>query len=259
MHDSLAKMKIKSQCTSNPKVQIIEISSNLTGRGAIELQEYLLNRLDEGKLYQVIDLKHVRKIDGLGINILHKFISRGMIIRLFNVMTEIRGMIRLSGKDDLIKTYNETEHDKVVSRFEKEMLEEKSAFKDDVKRRCFQRVNTSLQTEFKSHNSHNGEITYSAVIENLSEGGVLIDKINAFNKKTEERVNALEIVCKELRDINFSLNGGSKLIVTNGECIWVNGVNEKGYAGIRFKNIKQNHKEMIKDYVYKQKNSQEIV
>ena len=248
-------MKIKSQCTSNPKVQIIEVSSNLTGRGAIELQEYLLKRLDEGKLYQIINLKHVRKIDGLGINILHKLISRGMRICLFNVRTEIRGMIRLSGKDDLIKTYKETDCDKVVSKFEKEMLEEKSTFKDDVKRRCFQRVNTSLQTEFKSLTSHNGEITYRAVIENLSEGGVLINKINAFNKKTEEIVNALEMVGKELRDINFSLNGGSQLIETNGECVWEDGVNEEGYAGIRFKNIKQNHKEMIKDYVYKQKNS----
>ncbi len=28
-----------------------------------------------------------------------------------------------------------------------------------------------------------GEITYRAVIQNLSEGGVLINKINAFNKK----------------------------------------------------------------------------
>ena len=252
-------MKIKSQYTSNPKVQIIEISSNLTGRGAIELQEYLLNRLDEGNLYQMIDLKQVRKIDGLGINILLKFISRGMVIRLFNVMTEIRSMIRLSGKDDLIKTYNETDYDRVVSKFEKEMLEQKSTFKDDVKRRCFQRVNTSLQSELKRHTSHNGEITYRAVIENLSEGGILINKINAFNKKTEESVNALEIVCKELLDINFSLNGGSKLVVTNGECVWKDGVNEEGYAGIRFKNIKQNHKEMIEDYVYKQKNSQEIV
>ena len=47
---NLTKMKIKLQCTSNPKVQIIEISSDLTGRGVIELQEYLLNRLDEGNL-----------------------------------------------------------------------------------------------------------------------------------------------------------------------------------------------------------------
>ena len=43
-------MKIKLQCTSTPKVQIIEISSDLTGRGVIELQEYLLNCLDEGNL-----------------------------------------------------------------------------------------------------------------------------------------------------------------------------------------------------------------
>jgi c-di-GMP-binding flagellar brake protein YcgR len=63
------------------------------------------------------------------------------------------------------------------------------------------------------------------------------------------------MVGKELRDINFSLNGSSRLIETNGECIWEGSVNEERYAGIRFKNIKQNHNEMIKDYVYEQKNS----
>ena len=200
----------------------------------------------------MINLEHVRRIDGLGINILHKFISRGMMICLFNVRTEIRGMIRLSGKDDLIKTYNETDHDKVLSKFEKEMLEEKSTFKDDVKRRCFQRVNTSLQTEFKSFTSHNDEITYRAFIKNLSEGGVLVNII-AFEKNTEESVNAFEMVGKELRDINFSLNGSFGLIETNGECVWEASVNAERYAGVRFKDTKQNHNEMIKDYVQNQK------
>jgi hypothetical protein len=51
----------------------------------------------------------------------------------------------------------------------------------------------------------------------------------------------LEMVGKELRDINFSLNGSSRLNETNGECVWEGSVNEERYAGIRFKNIKQNH------------------
>ncbi len=137
--------------------------------------------------------------------------------------------------------------------FEKEILEEKNTFRDDVKRRCFQRVNTLLQAEFKNYSSHNGEITYKAVIYNLSEGGVLIKQINAFIKKRKERVKLLEMVGKEFCEINFSLNGGSRLIETNGECVWEVGVNEERYAGIRFKDAKQNRNEMIRDYVYKQK------
>ncbi len=241
-------MKIKSKCTYNPKVRIIKASGNLTGRDAIELHEYLLSRLDEGKLYQMINLKLVRKIDGLGINILHKCISRGMMICLYNVSTEIRGMIRLSGKDDLIKTYNETDHDKVLSKFEKEMLEEKSTFKDDVKKRCFQRVNTSLQTEFRSLTSHNGEITYRAVIENLSEGGVLVNII-AISKKAEDSVAAFEMVGKEFRYINFSLNGDSRLIETNGECVWEKKINGKLCVGIRFKDMRRKNENKIRDYV----------
>ncbi len=58
---------------------------------------------------------------------------------------------------------------------------------------------------------------------------------------------------KELCGINFSLNGGSMLIKTNGECVWAVSVNEQRYAGISFKDMKQNHDEMIRDYVQKSK------
>ncbi len=247
-------MKIVTSGPHNPEIEIIEINGELTGRSAVRLEEYLYSSLDEGRRSMIINLKHMKKADGSGLSVLEKIINRGMRIRLFNAGLEMLNLLKISGKEDIIKLYDCREPHEAVLLFEKEMFEEKSTFEADVKRRCFQRVNTSLQTEFKSHTSHNGEITYRAVIENLSEGGVLVNII-AYDKKTEDNVNALEMVGKELRDINFSLNGGSRLIETNGECVWEASVNSERYAGIRFKNIKQNHNEMIKDYVYKQKNN----
>jgi ABC-type transporter Mla MlaB component len=247
-------MHISTYNHHNPEIDIIEIKGVLTGRGAVRLEEYLYSSLDAGRRSIIINLKHVEKADGLGLSVLENFMNRGMRIRLFNAELGLLNLIKISGKEDILKLYNCQEPHEAVLLFEKEMLEEKSTFNDDVKRRGFQRVNTSLQTEFKSLTSHNGEITYRAFIENLSEGGVLVNII-AFAKKIEDSVNAFEMVGKELRDINFSLNGGSRLIETNGECVWEKSVKEEQYAGIRFKNIKQNHNEMIKDYVYERKNS----
>jgi uncharacterized radical SAM superfamily protein len=139
--------------------------------------------------------------------------------------------------------------------FEKGLLEEKSTFKNNIKRRCFQRVNASSQTEFKSNTPHNREIVYNAVIENLSEGGFLISHINAFKNKREESISSPEMVGRELREIKFSLNDDARLIETNGECVWETNVNGKRYAGVRFKNMEQIYNEMIKDYVQMQQNN----
>lgn len=244
-------MKIISQYTSNPNMQIIEISGELTGRCAIELQEYLFARLDEGKCYQIINLKHVKKIDGLGINILHKFVSRGMLIRLFNARTEIRSMIKLSGKEDSIKTYNETDCDKVVSLFEKELLEEKDTVKDGAKVRRYPRINTFFPTEFKYHLDHNGEVICKANVLNLSEGGIFASKVMVIGRKTGKIVSSPDIIGKELHDLKFKLNGSPEFIETKGVCVWGEKRNGKLYAGIRFKVMRKKNVEKIRDYVYK--------
>lgn len=251
----LVRMKISTYYSHNPEIDLIEIKGELTGRSAIRFEEYLSSSMDKGRFTKIINLKYMKKADGLGLSVLEKFINRGMCIRLFNVGLEMLNLLKLSRKEDIITIYKCQEPHEAVLLFEKEMLEEKSAStsKDDVNKRGFQRVNTSLQTEFKSNTSHNGEITYRAVIENLSEGGILVN-ILAFAKKIEDSVNAFEMVGKKLRDINFSLNGSSRLIETNGECVWEYSVNEEQYAGIRFKNIKQNHNEMIRDYIQTQNN-----
>ena len=248
-------MKISTYPHSNHEIEIIEINGELTGRGAVRLEEYLYRSLDKGRCSKIINLEHMKKADGLGLSVLESFINRGMRIRLFNAGLEMLNLLKISGKENNIKLYNCQEPHEAVLLFEKEILEEKSTRRDEVKRRVFQRVDTSLQTEFKSHTSHNGELTYKAVIENLSEGGVLINQIKTFNKKENVGVNALQMVGKELSQIKFSLNGGSRLIETDGEWVWEAIVKEKQYAGVRFKNMKENHNKMIGDYLYEQMNS----
>jgi hypothetical protein len=250
-------MKITTCPHSTPEIEIIEISGELTGMDSVRLEEYLYASLDEGRLSKIINLKQTKKADGLGLDVLENFINRGMRFRFINAGLEILNLLTISGKEDLIKLYNCQKPHEAVLLFEKETLEEeKSILENDDKGRRFQRVNTSLKTEFNGHASHNdGDIAYRAVIDNLSDGGFLISKINAFNKNKEKHVNVLQMAGRELCDINFSLNGDSKLIETNGECVWETNVNEELYVGVRFKNMKLSHNEAIKNYVSEQKNS----
>ena len=248
-------MKISTYSNNHPDIEIIEINGELTGRGAVQLEDYLYSSMDEGMCSIIINLKHMKKADGLGLNVLENFIKRGMHIMLFNAGVEIRNLLKISGKEDTIKLYNCRDPDEAVLLFEKEILVENNTLKNVIKRRRFQRVKTSIQTEFKNYSPHKGEIVYKAVIDNLSEEGILINQIIALNKITEESVNVFEMAGNELFDIKFSLNGNSRLIETDGECVWEIGVKEEQYAGVSFKNMKQNHNEMIRDYVNKHKNN----
>jgi anti-anti-sigma regulatory factor len=249
-------MNIISKRTSNKNIHIMVILSELTGRGAMEIEEHLFASLDEGKCYQIINLKHVQKIDGLGINILHKFVSRGMLIRLFNVSTEIRGMLRLSGKENVIKTYKEIDCNKVVSIFEKEISEKKDTVKNTSRGRRHPRINTLFLTEFKYHPDHNGVAVCKANVLNLSEGGILADIIMVIGKKTGEKVNKPEIVGKELYDLRFNLtrpceDGSSEFFETKGVCVWEEKKNGRLCVGIRFKDTRKENEDKVRDYVYK--------
>ncbi len=102
-------MKIFSHRRDHSKIEIVEISNGLTGRGALQLEEFLYNCLDECNGYILINLEKIKQIDGLGFNVLEYFLKRGMQIRIFNVETEIQTMLDLSGKRNIIKSYNETE------------------------------------------------------------------------------------------------------------------------------------------------------
>jgi len=69
----------------HPEIEIDAIVGELAGRGAIQLEQFLHTCLDAGKSYKIFNLKHVKKIDRLGISILEYFVNRGMQIRFFTL------------------------------------------------------------------------------------------------------------------------------------------------------------------------------
>jgi len=230
-------------------LDIVEFSNGLTGRGALQLQEFFSACLDEGKCHILVNVKNMKKIDGLGIQVLEHFIKRGMQIRLFNLGTEIQSMLKMAGKQNIIKSYNEKRIDIAVSLFEKEILRERDKVSRGILGRRYSRVNTSFSKEFKYHSGHNGEIEGKASILNLSEGGLFANKIIAYNLHTGEIVNEPELAGRELDVIKFSLNGSSKVIEAKGHCIWQTRKNSRVCVGIQFKNLSKVYKDMIKNYV----------
>lgn len=243
-------MKIFAHHRVHSEIEIVEISNGLTGREALQLEEFLYACLDKGNRYILINLKSIKKIDGLAFHILEYFLKRGIQIRVFNVETEIQTMLDVSGKRNIIKSYNETDTDKAVSLFEKEVLKKKDKVSRGVMGRRYTRVNASFPKEFKYHCGHNGEIEGKAHILNLSEGGLFADRIIAFNLETGKVVSKPEIAGCEIHDIKFSLDGTSKLIETKGKCIWQAGNGRNICAGVRFKGMSKVYKDSIRDYVY---------
>ncbi len=243
-------MKVFTHHIAHSKIEIVEISNGLTGREALQLEEFLYNCLDECNGYILINLENIKKIDGLAFHILEYFLKRGIQIRIFNVETDIQTMLDLSGKRNTIMSYNETDTDKAVSLFEKEILKKKDKVSRGILGRRYSRVNTSFSKEFKYHSGHNGEIEGKAHVLNLSEGGLLADRIIAFNLKTGKVVNEPEITGCDIHDIKFELNGTSKLIETKGKFIWQTRKDSNICAGVRFKNIGKVYKDMIRKHVY---------
>lgn len=121
-------MKIKTYTHSNPEIEILEINGELTGQGAIRFEEYLYSSLDRGSFSKIINLKYMKKADGLGLNVLEYFINHGMRIRLFNAGLEMQKLLNISGKGAIIKLYNCQEPDEAALLFEKEILEENNTF-----------------------------------------------------------------------------------------------------------------------------------
>ena len=246
-------MEIISSHIRNSEIDVIEYHGELTGRAAIQLADFLYTSLDEGKRYMIINLKQVKKADGLGLMVLENFINRGMQIRLINTGLDVQSLLRMSGKEDVIKTYDCLEQDEAASLLEKEIIGNKDKADGSIKGRRFCRINTSFNLEFTYPSAHNGEIMLKAIIRNISEGGVCTGNIAAFNTMAAMPLGGFEMIGKELCGLTFSLNGESSLIETDGTCVWETGEYENRSAGIRFGDMSQNHKDMIRDYVYKQK------
>ncbi len=246
-------MEIVNTYIPDSEIEIIEYHGDLAGRDSLQLADFLYTSLDEGKRYEVINLKHVRKADGLGLMVLEYFINRGMQIRLFNTGLEVQNLLRLSGKDAVIKTYDCFEQDEAISQFEKEVIGDKDKADSRISGRRFTRINASFKIEFKYTSAHDGEILSKAVIRDISEGGVSTEQITAFSAKTAKTINALKMVGKELSGVKFSLNGASSIIETVGKCVWETGVHDNRSAGIRFGDMSRDHKKMINKYLCKQR------
>lgn len=242
-------MKIFAHHRDHSKIEIVEISNGLTGREALDLEEFLYTCLDEGNHYILINLENIKKIDGLGFHILEYFLKRGIQIRIFNVETDIQTMLDLSGKRNIIKPYNETDTEKAVSLFEKEILKIKDKASLGVTGRRHTRINTSFAKEFKYHSSSNEEIEGKASILNLSEGGLFANRIRTFNLNTGKTLDEPQIAGRELHYIKFSLNGTSELIEAKGHCIWQTRKNSRVCVGIQFKSLGKVYKDRIKEHI----------
>ncbi len=177
-------MIINLHKTHNQKIKIIEILSNLTGNEALRLQRLVSDCLVEGRCCFLIDLKHVRIIDSLGFMVLEYFIDWGVHVRFFNVEEDVRCMMRLSGKEAAFKIYNESDLNKVVSMFEREILKDEIKI-DEVMLKRGPRTNSFSKTDFENRYGHDGVISGRGKILDLIEGKIPAD-IPAIETKIED-------------------------------------------------------------------------
>ena len=254
-------MIITSRTTHNPRIDVVEVQGDLTDNAVIDLQKYLYSCIDYDRRYQLINLKHTQKIDNLAINILEDFGFQGIRIGLINAGPEIVQMLKSTGRNDIAeKVYDTTDSDKAVSLFAKEILTKDVG----INKRNYVRISTYFPCTFSITDSKHymkdvhgvggqryqkGTIVVTAEIHNLSEGGIYTENIIAFNQKTEKEIDQSGTIGKELYNIEFRLNGYTKLVETRGE--YVRQYRNKGRmnAAIQFKDINNDSKEMIRKYI----------
>lgn len=242
-------MRITSRQSHNPDIEIIDVFTELTGGQALGFQAYL--RRYSSKHYLLINLKHINKIDSLGIGALEHFIEEGGHVRLLNVSRHIRAMLSMARKEDVFKIYSGIDIDKAVSQFESEIREEKAMHESGADNRNYPRVNTHIPAEFKYHPGHNGVISCRANIINLSEGGALVDRITAVNTTNGETITNPDMSGQDFYDMKFKLNGNAGLIEAKGECVREFRKEDKLSAGLRFKGLLKKYKVRIISYVHK--------
>ncbi|GAB60827.1 MAG: STAS domain-containing protein [Candidatus Jettenia sp.] len=232
-------------------IQVLEIFGEIIGQEVFELEWYLYTCLDEGRYNLLIDLRQVKKIDGLGIQIFKNVISRGMQIRLFNVGPDIQRMLRISGNADFVKIYYETDCDQVISSFKKDIEEKKRIINGNIIKRCYPRIHTFFQASFQSHAGNSSTISCRANIINLSEGGVFAEILTAIDAKSGEIVRCADIEGQGLRNFEFSLNDSSETVKAQGQCVREIMNGHKAYAGIQFQDMEQEGKDKVQAYIRK--------
>jgi len=240
-------MDIKPLNGSSDKVDYISLPGNLAGNTSIALQDYFEYCIDNNRRHQLINMKNACQVDSLGVRVLCDFIYRGLEIRLFNVEPQIRMTIKMAGKYEIIKIYNETVADKAVLKFENEIPDKRTT--SENKNRQNQRVNTDFNVNFKINLAHDRVVSACAMIKNLSQGGLLADNVAAVIENEMEVLLLSNLEGKQLYDFKFNLGDKAGVITTRGVCVR-NGSNDDGqWAGVKFDQVDKETTDKINDYV----------
>ena len=108
-------MKIILHQAENNEIAVAKLVGGLNGRSAIELEDWLLSHVVAKKICIAMNFERVERIDGLGVSALEHVVNKGIDIRLFNVCMEIREVLRLAEKEDILKIiYNETDENRAA-------------------------------------------------------------------------------------------------------------------------------------------------
>lgn len=235
-----------------PAIHMLEVHGDITGQEVFKLEGYLYTCLDEGRYCQLINMRQVKKIDGLGMYVLKKAVSRGMQIRLFNVGGWIWEMLMISGNEGCVKIYHETDSNKIVSCFKKDIKEKERDMNEGIKKRCSPRINTFFpaRLSYSPYVDNDSVISCRANILNLSEEGLLAESITTFYTRSGEIARYPGIRGQGLCDLEFGLDGSSEIMETQGECVWETRNGHRVYAGIQFRDMKQDKKDAVKTYIY---------
>lgn len=240
-------MDIKPLNSQSDKVDYIVLPGNLAGNVSIALQDYFGYCIDNDRLYQLINMKNASQVDSFGVSVLCDFIFRGLEIRLFSVEPEIRMTIRVAGKDDVIKLYNEIDDNKAIFKFEDEISTK--LVSEECKSRLNKRVDTDFNVKFKINLAHDRVVSACAMVKNLSQGGLLADNVVTILEKEMEEGALPDLEGKQLYDFKFNLGDIADVITARGVCVR-NGSNDNGcWAGIKFDQTDKETTDRIKEYV----------
>lgn len=160
-------------------------------------------------------------------------------------------------EEHLVECEDCLQHIILLNGLKRETVESGSIEKtgNDTNNRAHPRVSTLLPVEFKFHPGHNGVISAKSNILNLSEGGLMVGKVKACHEKSGIEIPDPAIAGEELYDMRFKLNGSSNsdsVVEGSGECVREDKSAKNRSAGIRFKEIKDDHVEQIRDYINKE-------
>lgn len=240
-------MDIKPSSCSSDKVDYILLPGNLAGNTSIALQDYFEYCIDNNRLYQLINMKNACQVDSLGVRVLCDFIYRGLELRLFNVEPQIRMTIKMAGKYDIVKIYNETVADKAVLKFENEISDKRTT--SESKSRQNKRVNTDFNVNFKINLAHDRVVSACAMIKNLSQGGLLADNVAAIIENEMEELLLSNLEGKQLYDFKFDLGDKAGVITTSGVCVRNGSNDDRQWAGVKFDQVDKVTTDKINDYV----------